>query len=258
MNTIIGKGFKFGLWLTVGGIFCLGLAGDALAAPPLDLKISDGKVSGTVDNRPVIDVLNLLSRKGLFKFRVNGDLAQHPVSGKFKEASLIDALKQILRPFNTLLLSNTKGHPETIFILNLRSGDPSEGPAQMEAAIPGSGKGPGGTPQFLTIDDFNLTDEQRAGFDIAGEKRGPPPEMMDLFYPKQEPGTEKTGPRSPMDYDMPEFPGGPLSQEQMELTEEQRAAFDDFRNNPGPPPGMDDQFYPPQLPEAFKNGPPAN
>lgn len=269
MNTIGSREFKFGLGVALGTVFCLGLAGTSLAQEPstplkaepsLELKISDGKVSGTVDNRPVIEVLNLLSRKGLFKFRINEDLAQYRVSAKFEQASLVDSLKQILKPFNTLLLSNKEGNPETIFVLNLRSGDPSEGPAVpvQEAAIPGSKKSSREGAQFLSLDNLDLTDEQRAAFEVAGKKRGPPPDMMDLFYPHQDPGTEKTGPRAPMDYEPPDFLEKALSFDEAELTEEQRAAFGITKENRGPPPELFDQFYPKQLPDTFKTGPPPN
>lgn len=254
MNTIGSRGFKFGLGAALGAVFCLGLAGTPLAEEPstplkaepaLELKISEGKVSGTVDNRPVIEILNLLARKGSFKFRINEELGQYRVSGKFEQASLMDSLKQILKPFNTLLLSSEEGNPETIFVLNLRSGDPSEGPT-----VPVRNGA-----QFFTLDGLDLTDEQRAAFEDAGKKRGPPPEMMDSFYPHQDPGTEKTGPPAPPGYEPPDFPKKALSLDEAGLTEEQRAAFDVTKENWGPPPELYDQFYPEQLPESFKTGP---
>jgi len=42
-----------------------------------------------------------------------------------------------------------------------------------------------------------MSDEQRAAFGVADQKKGPPPELMDQFYPKQSPESFKTGPTPP-------------------------------------------------------------
>ena len=283
MDILMEKGLKFGLMATILGIFCLGVSENSLAVEPatsaknespLELKVSQGKVSGTVDNRPVIEILNLLSGEGLFKFKINEELARHPVSGRFEETSLMDTLKRILDPFNILLLSNKEGNPETVFILNLRSGDPSGGP----------------------VPAMELTKQQRAAFSDFQKNQDTPakrpdlfnpqqqvdlsPEMMELFYPPQEPGTEKTGPRSPVTLAMPDFPGEPLSSGEKEATvpppgensgkgtpflspedlivmEKHRVAFEEFQKQSGPPPELFDQFYPKQTPESIKSGPSA-
>ncbi len=53
-----------------------------------------------------------------------------------------------------------------------------------------------------------MTEEIRDAFEVAYLDENPPPELHDLFYPWQEPGTELTGPPLPPGTeirDLPEF-----------------------------------------------------
>lgn len=219
---------------------------------PLSLTVEDGKVKGTFSDRPLGEILNRLSQLGKFKVRVNENLTRYPVSGQFDKVSLPEALKQILGPFNYLILAGTEAKPGTIFILDLRSGDPSAGPSPLqEATAPNSQEG----PRFLTPDDVELPDELREAFEVAGKKQGPPPELRDLFYPEQDPGSEETGPPGPEISPSLEQFGEPLPLGEVEMTDEQRAAFGIADQKQGPPPELMDQFYPEQSPESFQTGP---
>lgn len=219
---------------------------------PLELMVKDGKVKGTFSDRPLGEILNRLSQLGKFKVRINENLTRYPVSGQFDGISLPDALKQILGSFNYLVLAGTEAKPGAIFILSLRSGDPSAGPSPLqEVAVQNPQEG----PLFLTPDDVELPDELRKAFEVAGKKQEPPPELRDLFYPEQIPGTEETGPPGPENSLFPEQFGEPLPLDEVEMTDEQRSAFGIADQKQGPPPELMDQFYPEQSPESFQTGP---
>ena len=63
------------------------------AAAGLELRISDGKVSGGFDNRPLFEILDALRSHESFEYEGDEDSLHHPVSGKFDRVPLTEAVK---------------------------------------------------------------------------------------------------------------------------------------------------------------------
>ena len=169
----------------------------------IGLGIVDGKVSGSVDDQPVQQVLDVLSAQGGFIYDGPEALLDREVSGTFEGVPLLATLKQLLAPFNYYLIVAEDPTKITRLVITGLRGSPGERPLADESADPeippaAVTQGPAG----------ELTEQERAMFEVAHERMGPPPELLEYFEPVQAPGTELTGPPVPADLvvrDLPEF-----------------------------------------------------
>ena len=157
---------------------------------PADIRIAKGKLSGNFDNRPLFQVLEAIRSQIGFEYQVDKALLNHPVSGNFKAAPLIDAVRKILEPFNYVMVSKAKGEIKRLLILSFR------GASARTAAV-----GARVLPQTTGIDvdfadappELELTTEQRLLFEMAVDRLGPELESPGYFEPGQEPASVETG-----------------------------------------------------------------
>ncbi len=162
----------------------------------VDLQIVDGVFTGHIDNQPLVQVLDTISRQMVFEYHGDDDLLNQPVSGNFDDVPFFDALGTLLKPFNySLIESQDLKEPSRLYLQSLKGELTTPGQVSGESSSPAK-------PEQLT------EEEQRLLFEVAKEDRRPPPELLDQFEPLQAPGTEKTGPLVPSNVvveDLPEF-----------------------------------------------------
>ena len=89
---------------------------------PSGLQIKDGAVTGRhINNQPLGQVLDTMSRQEVFEYQGHDDLLNQPVSGSFEGIPIIDMMKEILRPFNYYLIkSKETGNPLHVYIVSLK------------------------------------------------------------------------------------------------------------------------------------------
>ncbi len=160
----------------------------------IDLQIVDGVFTGHIDNQPLVQVLDTISRQMVFEYHGEDDLLNQPVSGNFDGVPFFDALGALLTPFKySLIESQDLKEPSRLYLQSLKE----------ELTTPGQVSGESSSPAKQLTEE-----EQRLLFEVAKEDRRPPPELLDQFEPLQQPGTEKTGPLVPSNVaveDLPEF-----------------------------------------------------
>ena len=84
------------------------------------IEMAGGKVSGTLRQAPLPEVLEKLSQLGGFTYRLPGNYMSYVVSRQFDQMALIDAIKSILRPFSYVLNTDGKGKLKEVRIVGLQ------------------------------------------------------------------------------------------------------------------------------------------
>ncbi len=210
-----------------------------------DIRVAKGKLSGKFSNRPLFEVLDAIGSQAGFEYQVDKALLNHPVSGNFKAAPLVDAVRKILEPFNYVIVSKANGEIRRLHIVGFRGASPASLPA--EPRVPPETRRPAlefsnepETSKNLhpTIEEqlAALTVEERLAFEVADEKLGPPPEWLDYFEPASEHGS--------------------ADEVFSSLTIEQRRSFEIADEKLGPPPELLEYFEPVPEPGSAETGPP--
>ena len=166
-----------------------GAAGGEESAP-VGLRITDGRVSGNFRDRPLSEFLDVFSDELEFTYDGYPELLAHPVSNGFNDVPLMKALTWVLEPFNHVAIHEEAAEIRSLKKTSLRSHAPRLSalhPAPLKPAAPGDS---GGT---------SVDGDEAPPNDITAGMDEVPPELNDMFYPWQEPGTELSGPAP--DYD---------------------------------------------------------
>jgi len=196
----------------------------------IDLQIVDGVFTGHIDNQPLVQVLDSISRQMAFEYHGEDDLLKQPVSGNFYDVPFFDALGTLLEPFHySLIESRDLKEPSRLYLQSLK------GELSTHKQVSGESSSPA-KPKQLT------EEEQRLLFAVAKEDRRPPPELLDQFEPLQQPGTEKTGPYVPGNVVVEELPAfaiienqtGPESPDS-QISDDVVTGFQPFVSETGPP-----------------------
>ncbi len=192
----------------------------------LELQVVDERIHGDFTARPLFEILEAFRALSEFEYRVDKTLIDHPVSGRFQGTSVIIAIKDVLEPFNYTMTFDADGKIQRLYISGLRR--TLEGTTAPSVQVP---------PQCTNCEtdfiaappEIELSEEIRDAFEVAYLDETPPPELHDLFYPWQDPGTELTGPPLPPGMEFREPPeitpfeseNGPLDEDLalMELPE---------------------------------------
>lgn len=181
------------LLAALSGSLTPGLAAEPAASAsehpgPMNLVVADGKLSGRFNDRPLAEILDFISGIMGFEYQASHQLGAERVSHEFDRVPLMDATKQLLAPFGHFIEFHGNGRIKHIFISGKRNAP--RGTPQLHGQLDGQkdqgGKGPD-RDRMKVSPSMELEDASTQG-------SGPPPELIDLFYPQQEPGTELTGP----------------------------------------------------------------
>ena len=175
---------------------------------PVDLGISEGKLSGQFNNRPLVEILDVIGGQAGFTYRGDEEVLNQPVSGNFEGRPLIDAVEWILEPFNYVIDVTENGEIERLHIISLRHTAATVAPAP--ARLPAEMNSPEHVfgPQLDGPAESDLASEVLLLFETANQRLGPPPELLEYFEPVPEPGSEETGPQIPPGMvvkDLPDF-----------------------------------------------------
>jgi len=159
----------------------------------ITLQITDGRVSGYIKDGSIREVLEVISSQHPFEYQANELLFNQRISGQFDEVPLLVALRQILKSFNYyLILSKESGHIESLTLNSIivtvdhHPGAPA-GPSQVDVS---------GNTFTELLAEMETGEEEHPLFIIEDKQTGPPQELLDSFYPVQEPGSENTGPQA--------------------------------------------------------------
>ena len=167
------------------------------AAARLDLRISEGKVSGGYDNRPLFEILDALRSHESFEYQGDKNSLHHPVSGRFDRVPLTEVVKQVLEPTNYTIVFDAAGK-----IRSLRIGSLRHGP--LEADVRPEGTSLGVAVANAGIEP-ELTGAERLLFEVAADGEGPLPAWLDEFEPRRD-ESEETGPQVPPNTIVEELP----------------------------------------------------
>ncbi len=164
---------------------------------PVDLGISEGKLSGQFNNRPLVEILDVIGGQAGFTYQGDEEVLNQPVSGNFEGRPLIDAMEWILEPFNYIIDFTGNGEIEGLHIISLRHKAATVAPAP--ARLPAKMSSPEHVfgPELDELAESDLASEVLLLFETADQQLGPPPELLEYFEPVPEPGSEETGPQLP-------------------------------------------------------------
>ncbi len=167
------------------------------AAARLDLRISEDKVSGGFDKRPLFEILDALRSHANFEYEGDEDSLHHRVSGRFDRVPLTEAVKQILAPTNYTIVFDAAGKIRSLQIGSLRRGPvEADAPprwASLGVAVANAGIEP------------ELPGAERLLFETAADSEVPSPVLLDAFEPGRD-GSEETGPQVPANTIVEELP----------------------------------------------------
>ncbi len=176
------------------------MSGEAASAA---LEITNGRLTGTFNKRPLFEILDRLGGQAGFEYRGSGEVLREPVSGQFEGVAVIDALRRILDRFNYLIVFKAKGEIDRLRIFNVRTRMAATAPG-MAAAVPGTAAlSPESSDPDLdfgdepvTLAEADLTLEEILMFEVADLELGPPPDLLDDFEPWTDTLSAETGPQA--------------------------------------------------------------
>ncbi len=186
------------------------LASKKAAAPPdgpasLQFRITEGKLTGSFEDWPLVEVLEAIRGQEHFAYQVKKKLLNHPLSGEFDGVPLIQALEDLLEPFNYTMTLDADGRIERLHISSLQHGS-QEGVTPMATIHP---EETGWDIDVVTAaPGAEVTEEERLLFETIDHEINPPNEWFDLFEPWHDDGSEEFGPWIPpalVVEDLPEF-----------------------------------------------------
>ncbi len=179
----------------------------------VDLRIENGKVTGQFQQWPVSKVLDSLLGPMAIEYHVREELLDHPVSATFDQVPLNDALHAVLDPFNYLVLTGAGQNIKSLHLLGLKSGPPAGFPGPQESMttqVPSPFESePSPVTKNMELRAFEKTLMESLHKGLANSKAQ-----------ASESGDPETG-HQPQPTE-----SGLLALDEVELTEEQRRAFD--------------------------------
>jgi len=195
------------------------------------LQITDGMVSGYIKDGSIREVLEVISSQHPFNYQANELLFKQRISGQFDKVPLLTALRQLLKPFNYyLIFSKETGDIKSLTLTSIHVA--SDNHPRPLMASPRADVLDNTFTELLA--ELETGEADHPSFIIEGEETEPPQELLDSFYPVQEPGSEITGPQAPPDMLIKELPmvdviendTGPV--DPTITSEENRVEFDSF------------------------------
>jgi len=112
--------------------------------PAGGLRVSDGRVTGRVLERPVGEVLEGLCGQATCRYEGGPEVLAVPVSAEFRDRPWEEALGEVLKPFSHMLFHDEGGHLSSVRLLG-RRGSSQEGWALGDLQAP-EGERPDGRP----------------------------------------------------------------------------------------------------------------
>lgn len=201
----------------------------------LSLNVTGGKVTGSVKQRPVAEVLDALSLQANFDYEAGDEVLGVMLSRRFEAVPLAEALDDLLGAFNYIMTFGSDGAVRRLSIIGLH-GDP--GDVRPQAAPAGMSESAAETEAIQLAPGTTLTEAQAELFEEAEQAVAVPAALYELFYPEQPPGSEETGPPEP-------------ENESLEISE-----FTPFESDSGPPgPEVSTMELPDFIPEENETGP---
>jgi hypothetical protein len=221
--------------ITMSTLSSLSWAGEEVKEIPLQpatikLQMTDGVVSGYIKDGTIREALEVMSSQHPFDYQGNELLFSQRVSGQFDRLPLLAVLRQLLTPFNYyLVLSKETGDIESLTLTSIIVA--SDFPESLIAPSQVDGSASTYTKPLI---EMETGEEAQRSFMIEGEQSRVPQELLDSFYPVQEPGTEDSGPQAVTDEAVKELPivdaiendTGPVDPDIS--SEESRMDFDSF------------------------------
>ncbi|MEA3412442.1 MAG: hypothetical protein U9R74_13020 [Pseudomonadota bacterium] len=189
----------------------IAVAGEALAAGQtllptresgsVQLRLAGNRISGQFVNRSLSDVLDEIGKQSNFQYRASEPLLRYPVSGSFDGISISDALKQILKPFDYLLVIGSTGEPRQVFVLDEKRKSEDTSASDSLDALPGED-----LVSTDPLEDADHTDGERFLFEAFDDNASLPPEF-EGYTSAPSPEEEFTGPTIATGnaQDLPEF-----------------------------------------------------
>lgn len=185
-----------------------------------DLRIENGKVTGQFKQWPVSKVLDSLLGPMAIEYHVREELLDHPVSATLDQVPLNDALHAVLDPFNYLVLTGAGQNIKSLHILGLKSGLPVGLPGPQESITTQAPSPFESEPSPVTK---NV--ELRAFEKNLREALNKAREAFNKALEKKKAQALESGDPETDHQDQP-TESGYLALDEVELTEEQRQAFD--------------------------------
>ena len=170
-----------------------------------DLRIESGMVMGQFREWPVSKVLDSLLGPMSIEYHASEELLDYPVSATFDQVPLNDALHTVLDPFNYLVFQDAQENINRLNILSLKGGWPESLPGPQESTTARVSPGPGN--RDLHAFEENLREA-----------------LINTLPKEKVPASEIDNPEP--DHQPQPTDSGLLPLDEVELTEEQRQAFD--------------------------------
>lgn len=104
------------------------------------LRLSDGRVFGEIEERPLAEVLDFFAEATGLDYKVPDDLRGHPVSARLDGLTLNEALEDLLRPFDYMASFTAEGLVGGVRVRGLRSGYAAPAAAKNRVRPEASGK----------------------------------------------------------------------------------------------------------------------
>ena len=169
----------------------------------ITLQITDGMVSGHIKDGSIREVLEVISSQHPFDYQANELLFNQRISGQFDKVPLLEALRQLLKPFNYyLIFSKETGDIKSLTLTSIHVASDSHPRPFM--ASPRADVSENTFTELLA--ELDTGEADHPSFIIEGEETEPSQALLDSFYPVQEPGSEITGPQAPPDMLIKELP----------------------------------------------------
>jgi hypothetical protein len=167
----------------------------------IELRLAGGKVYGRFVSRPLLEVLGEIGGQSGIEYFASRALLAHQVSGTFHGATVPDALKKVLEPFNYVLVTGETGELTQLFLIGVKS-EVVERTAAESSGLP-SNEDPISTE---ILENFYPADREHFFIDISDSNAPLPPEFEE-YASAQPPESQRTGPRDATEnvQDLPEF-----------------------------------------------------